>query len=419
MRRLAGDMRSTTDIGRMAPRRRLRGAAVAVGALLLVIAAVAQSTAALGAAIPWFAGWSTSFYGWQSGLARSERAVIQRPTADHIAVARARATRIVREQPLTAEAWRVFGLGAGSARQIATARPVMQGVDRITRRDPAAQSWLIDDAIRAERIPETLRHFDTLLRTEPEARRPLLARMAGVLDNAAARRDLAAYVDDSNIWYAEFAEVAGNRRGSIIPYAQLLVSARALPGGPAVANSYRQTVERLVGEGQFRLLAELYPKLPQARREGLASLSFDDGDDPLYPPVGGWVLADEPDRGGSIVSGNNSRAALEAFADPLTSGVVARRLIWPPAGARTISWRIIERERGTDATATLNLRCLDAVVTSGNLLAPGTPNSVRVPQDCPVAMVEISLFGGTGRDPSTLVLEQLSFGSTRATVETR
>lgn len=375
--------------------------------LLLAVAAFANAAARVEAAIPAFSAFSPSFYGWRATHARAERGLVARPGADAAARLRSLSADVVRSEPLAIPAWRSLALADASTQQMVRARGVMQAADALSRRDAIVQAWLIDDGIRRQDIAGTLRHFDALLRTEPEARAPLLARLVGVLGNAATRRDLAPYVSADTPWYPEFAVAAVQRSRQIAPFATLLADARAVPDSVLLRQLYGNVVTRLIREGQFELLRRVYPRLPGAGVARLTSLSLDEAGEPPYPPVG-WAVMNEPDRNAAIVDGDNGGGAIEALAEPLISGMVARRLVFPPPEARTLSWRVADREGWRDSTASIHLRCLDAVTLSGNLFDPRVANSLTLPRPCPVAMVELHMFGGTGRDPATLLIDRIS-----------
>jgi hypothetical protein len=378
--------------------------------LATAVASAAQSAAEFGAVIPAFRPLGPSFYAWRADLLRAEIALHRRATPQRAQLAARAAQTVVTVEPLATAGWRTLARAkmGGNNRQ---ARAVMVAADRLSRRDPAIQAWLLEDGIQRRQVASTLVHFDALIRTEPEARDRLLRQLAVVLENAQARRDLIAYVRADNPWFGDFNRAAISRPGSIMPYASLLQQVRTLPAGAYNEQSYAAVVTRLVREGQFTALRNLYPRLPGADSGAMRSISLSETDDPRYPPIG-WVLSEEPDRGAALIqsSDGDDTGAIEIFADPLISAVVANRLIWPPANARTIRWRVADREGARGASANLQLRCLDAVERSENLLERQAASSIAIPANCPVAMLELAIFGGTGRDPATVVIDRLAFG---------
>lgn len=385
-------------------------------ALVLALAAFANAAARNGAAIPAFSALGTGFHGWRAAHARAERALVARPGVAAAERSRAISTRVLASEPLAVPAWRSLALADAASGAPARARAVMEASHDLSRRDPFVQAWLIDAGIRRQDVSATLAHFDALLRTEPEARGPLLGRLIGVLGNAAARRDLARFVSDDTPWYPEFAGLAAQRSPRMAPMASVLVAADQIPDAPVLREIYGGIVERLVREGEFDLLRQLYPRLPGARAATLSTLALDEAGQPLYPPLG-WSMINEPDRNAALVDSNDGTGAgaIEALAEPLITGTVARRLVYPPADARQISWRVGERNGWRDSTATIQLRCLDAVAVSGNLFDRRAPASLTLPRPCPVAMLELQMFGGTGRDPAMILIDRISFQGPAAT----
>ncbi len=396
---------------------RLVWAAVAA---LLAASSFAHATGRIGLNIPSFAVFGPSFHGWRAGHARLERALVNRPTDAAAERLTTYARSVVQTQPLALPAWRSIALADAARDRPQRAKAVMNASHRLSRRDPVVQAWLIDEAIRRAAIPDTLVHFDALLRTEPDARVPLLTRLTSVLAVPEARRDLARFVSADTPWFPEFSGVAVQQPGRIAPYAMLLRDALSVPDSPLLRQVYVGVVARLVREGDFAVLRQLYPRLPGAEPGAMTSLSLAQAGDPLYPPIG-WTLADEPDRGASLIDSADGGAAgaLEAYAEPLVTGVVARRLVYPVAAARTLSWRVVERDAARDATGSIRVRCLDAVVVSANFFDTAAPRSLTLPATCPVAMVEVQIYGGSGRDPATIVLDRIMLGEGAARAATR
>lgn len=404
-------MTPLVDVAAQAPvRTRLKLLWAMPLAIFLAVAAFANAAARNDAAIPAFSSLGPSFYGWRAAHARAERSFVERASPETRSNLQAISRPVAVREPLALPAWRSVALAAGQPGRHDRTRTIMRAADRLSRRDPIVQAWLIDDGIRRSDISGTLRHFDALLRTEPEARVPLLTRLVGVLGNARARRDLARFVASDTPWYPEFAAVALQRTPRIAPLAQLLMDADAVPDDSLLRQIYAGIVTRMVREGEFDLLRRLYPSLPGAGEDALSTLSLTNADESSYPPIG-WEMLNEPDRAAAIVDSDdgNGAGAIEGVTEPLIDGLVARRLVFPPADATAITWRVIDRDGWRDSTAVLQARCLDAVAISGNLFAIDTAASLALPRSCPVAMVELRMFGGTGRDPATIVIDRIAF----------
>ncbi len=390
-------------------------AVLGLAGLACATAAFAQSAARVNFPIGAFSGLSPSFYAVNRGLVAQQQAMLNSPTRARAAALRASALRVAAAEPLSRSAWRSLGLAANASGNANGARTIMRAADRMSRRDAAVQVWLIEDGIRRGQVAETLAHFDVLMRTKAELRDPLAARLATVIGNRDARRELVRFVRDDNIWFERFNLAAASQRGSIVPYAQLLLAAEAVPANAIHQAPYAAIVNRLAMEGEFDLLRRLYPKLPGAEPHLLTSIAFGGAAEPLYPPIG-WAMAEEPERGAELVASDDGgdAAALEAFADPVTDGLAAVRLVWVPGGARALRWRVVEREGASDASATVRVRCGSTQVASPNQLARGAAAMVALPAGCRVARVELSLYGGTGRDQARLVMDRMTFASSVA-----
>jgi hypothetical protein len=77
-------------------------------------------------------------------------------------------------------AWRNLALAQVLGQNVAGARRFFQISERLSRRDPATQLWLIEDAVQRNDIDNALRHYDIALRTSPS----LAQSLAPILVNA-------------------------------------------------------------------------------------------------------------------------------------------------------------------------------------------------------------------------------------------
>ncbi|WP_144035830.1 hypothetical protein [Sphingopyxis bauzanensis] len=325
--------------------------------------------------------------------------------------------------PLSSSLMRSIGLGLNAAGNKQAADRAMVAAGRLSRRDGLTQTWLANSALRKSQTTAGLKHFDIFLRTyKPSETAAVINQLVAVLSYPDARKELVRYVDPANPWYARFMGAAVARAPSSAHVAELLLGAKKVPDGEFLRGHYALLFERLIREKAYTQAIRLYPRLPGAKAEVLRTVAVT----PETLSVGYnpaiWAFSDHSDQGGSPLESKNG-GALEFYAIPDTIGVAGQKLIEFPNHAmpQTLYWSIAERTVNGGSSAQWKLRCLtsetETTVQTVNLLAAKTGTLMRlaVPAGCRLAVLEMHMTGGIGRDPARIVVDRLALaGATPA-----
>lgn len=393
----------------------VKAAVIATLAVVLAILAFANTAAQIGAKLPLFEPLGSAFYNNKADLVRFETALAKNPKVAGDPRFGAIATGMLAWSPLNARALRNYALYREARGDSAGARRIFLAGNAISRRDGVTQYWLINDAAKRGNVSGALDHFDSALRTMPEATQPMIEQLAIATMLPEARQSLTRFVRKDNPWLVRYVEAAVTKLPKMAPVAQLFVNAKQAPELPALRTSYGLIVQGLVRDRETALLRRFYPLLPKAKADDLTSLAINEAAfKGGYAPVV-WDLGESSDRGGALVrSGGN--LGLELYGLPDTRGAAARKLLIPAASARRFSWVATDREGNQDSSAVWVLDCLrrgqtkTSEVRSVNLLASGAPlrGQMTLPKNCEAIMISFEIDGGTGRDPSRMVFSSVS-----------
>jgi hypothetical protein len=261
-----------------------------------------------------------------------------------------------------------------------------------------------------------MRHFDTLLRTaSDDVSAEILTRLSTVLVNADARKALGAYARADNPWYGGLVDAATRTLPKPEPVAQFLIELRRpAPDGDLERSAYTALMKRLAFEQSYTLMTEVYPLLPGADPAELRSVAVKSSEQAaIYPPIG-WDLSNSNERGGVPLSLGDGRQGLEFFAATGTTGVAGQKLL-TPGRARQLRFRIADRTVNADASAQWVATCVGDGAGAGRTVSANLatapqerPLVFNLPASCSLVRLEMSISGGTGREPSRIVVEQLA-----------
>ncbi len=406
----------------------------ALAAVTLATLAFANAAAQVGANIAVARPLGGQFYDWRDGQARVEQRIVRQGERAATLSARRSAVAVLDHTPLSSRALWMVAMEYAARGNRARARTAMLQAQAVSRREAPVQMWLADDAARRGDVASALGHLDLILRTRRRGGNDILNRMVAVLPNPDARAALLPYLGPSNVWRTDFINLASQRGESAEPFARLLLANQAaLPSSASDRAAYRNVLMRLASERRFASMLALYRRLPGAQSERLSTVSINANG--FYQPIE-WSFPDGRSATGEVVLLDDDVPALDLYAAAGTSGIAAMRFV-EPGTARRIAWTVEERNDNVDGDARLVLRCVagagvDAVLRSTNLLAtrrsvsesggtgsgtnsfaeqdlpsPRTRFAMALPGNCSLLRVEVSMIGGTGRDPAMLVLSRL------------
>lgn len=390
---------------------------VAAIALLLAILSFATAAANIGIPISAFR-WAAPFgYPEVKQVDKRDAAIMAKAPSVATAKKHVEAGRsLLVTAPLSPTLMRSIGLGLDAAGNRPAAERAMVAAGRLSRRDGLTQTWLANAALSRSEATAGLKHFDIFLRTyKPSETGVVINQLVAVLSYPDARKELVRYVDPANPWYARFMGAAVVRAPSSAHVAELLLGAKTVPDGEFLRSHYAVLFERLIRERAYSQALRLYPRLPGAKVAVLRSVAVTP--ETLfvgYSPAT-WAFANESDQGGAPLESKHG-GALEFYAMPDTVGVAGQKLIeFPnPGASQSIYWSIVERKANGGSSAVFRLRCLtsslETMVQTVNLLAAKARARMRVtvPAGCRLAMLEMHMTGGIGRDPARIVVDRLA-----------
>lgn len=392
--------------------------------LLLAVLAFSQAAAATGMTLDSFRPLGGSFFSWRS---------VQRELAINLFQERKKvdSRRLMASgwtglsyAPLSARSLWMVGKGYEAQKNMTAARRVMMRAQRVTRRDPAVQLWLAEDAFRREDVAQGLAHYDLIIRSEPATSGEILPRLAAVMAARQGRPYLQSYIDARNIWYPGLMASAVNLLPKAEPIGRLLIERRAkAPDLAELDPIYAKLVTRLVDEDSVDIALQAYPLLPNGKAEVLGNVSGMANGRAIagYPPFI-WSLANDA-YGASFVSVDRGGGGMEFFAAPGTVGMAASKLVKLSPGSR-LHWRVYDRTPNMQSAANWVATCVAGdgkgeQQRSINLLAQtvplNKPLSMALPSNCDVVRLDMRVAGGIGTGPVSLIVGDLAHAKAPST----
>lgn len=305
----------------------------------------------------------------------------------------------LRQQAVNPRALRLLGYYADFRREPGKAMALINVAEKLSRREPGTQLWLIEASARNGDNVRTLAHYDILLRTKPDSQAVLFPRLTSALDDAEIRKSLIPYMRTDKGWVTGFVYHAISRSKDPASLVALLVEARGFPQTPALRNQSQLLINRLAAEKHFADARRVYLLLPGARAGRLSSPAFDSSDrDGQFAAIG-WQIFDDAEAGGAFTG--KGPPTLAIYVDAATTRKVATKLLYLPEGRHFFTSRIASLDRGTGGWVRWNLRCptgenqepvWSAEAAQGNLQA-----LLEIPAGCPVQYLDLVASGGNGQ----------------------
>lgn len=392
-------------------------AAGLLGSLIAVLA-FSQAAASVGLPIDAFRPLGAGFFSMRAVQAEASKSIVGQGRPAKPAAVGAVGREGLVYAPLNTRALWLVGQSFDARGRANDARLAMHQAERVSRRDAAVQLWLGIDNVKRNRVPEGLRNFDLMIRTNAEAARLVTPELAKLLALPDGRQELMPYIRPSNPWLVDLVWSATNQVRSVRPLATMLLEhPGAAPDVEGIRPLYATMVAKLMDEKAYRLAVDVYPKLPGASIASLRTVEptvngqLAEG----YPPFV-WQFSDSSEQGASLVSVDAGVAGLEAFGAPGTIGIAASKLV-APAGARSLRWNVVQREANVESSANWAVTCVmgggvsGRQTQSGNLFSDsvviGRTYSLALPTGCQLMRIDLRMAGGVGRNPPSIIVSGL------------
>lgn len=385
---------------------------------LLAALSFSQAAASIGIELETFRPLGGGFFSWRSGQRNLAIRLIEAPK-------RTKAGELIKAgrtgltyAPLSARSLWLVGKGLELKGEFGAAHKAMIRAEKITRRDAAVQLWLADNDLRRARVASSLRHYDLIIRTEPEVAGEVVTRLAAIMTAPEGRKYLQPYIRDNNPWLPFLLTKSIGQLPSAEPVGLLLVERnKKAPALPELEPTYGFLMTRLVAEGAEDVALDLYPLLPNANAAALNGVAAMADGKPVvgYPPII-WSFADTETQRANLVALEGGDGGIEFFGSPGTVGVAATKLI-ALRGSSRLQWQVRERSTNLQSSANWVATCLEgrskgASISSVNLLAETLPLgknlTLRMPGNCGLVRLEMRVNGGIGRNQASLIVGKLA-----------
>lgn len=288
----------------------------------------------------------------------------------------------IRREPLAARAFVLLALAEPDG---ARRRDILFSAARLTRRDPALQTLLLEEYGRSGDYAGTIGTLDAILRVDPDRRDVFFPALAKTLaEQPAAVPAFARLLAQPLPWREGF-----------------LAAAVIAPGAPdnlaAVRERItlndrefdRKLIARLAADGLLDAAERLYAKVAGPQRDGAGQAWRAD-----FPPFD-WQLADQP---GFRAQSGEQPETLEIAVRPGNGGVIAARVLRNPGAAFTV--RLGHKVEPQSQTSDLRLKV--ACEGGGNpffdrpFTGSASVFTVERPPSCPFLTLSITARAWTG-----------------------
>ncbi len=370
----------------LSDQRLLKPLAIVAGALLLAWLAVVTGIAGIARA-----GSPVTALRWAPHDARAletlaDRSLTANPTRQQIADSVTLARRAIARDATRAGALRVIAFATPGQGQAA----MFVQADKLSRRDLAAQLWLIDHAVARNDAKGALRHFDAALRTSSAAPQILFPILSNATGDKALLPDITAVLARRPAWASAFLYEALNTA----PSAENLVTLFAAldtSGFDLDPKLDQNLVNRTVRDRSYDLARRAYAMAGGSNKAlGRAVTNGGFTAPPGVMPFD-WALGDAAGLIADRVPMGDGQSRFVVRAEDSGGGIAVRQMLLlapgsyrltskagdvPPSGTGTVSWSVSCAPDYFPKLLDVNL--------------PATSGVFTVPANCPAQWIALS-----------------------------
>lgn len=327
-------------------------------------------------------------------------------------VAAGNARRALKSEPLSARAIRQLGVYYGLQGDQERARELVQLSSRMSKRDPAGQLWLAEDALRRRDGLAAMRAFDALIRTTPETHELAFQTLGAALGVPEFRSIFVDYTRRQPAWLKPFIQtnIGTMERPELL--SKTLIMMQPLPKDVLDEATSAALLTSLANRAPIAEVRDFYRTLPGTNNLLLRSLSFAKPSDAFrLPPIGWETYTTGNVQGFGIVEGRD--AAIEAIVMPGRSGTVARKLLYLTAGR--YRWRGVADVSKMVAGGTVSVRmtCNTGPGSWTSIGASELKNGQNatiftVPANCPAQLLQFDVVGGDSQIDSSMLVHRMA-----------
>lgn len=352
-----------------------------------------------------------------NAIALAERAnqLVTRQPED--AQARGQAIRsakaALRRSPINARAAVTLGLANSLGGDPREAAAWVGYSERLSRRELAAQLWLIESAVARGDVDTALQHYDIAIRTGRQARELLFPVLAAAAADGNVRQKLAAWLAKRPPWGEAFLFASSGSTSDPLSLAALYQET-ARRGAHYSPGSGIALVQRLAVAREFAAALGVYDVLYRTAGQPVHDPAFREIKD--LPTVFDWTLT----ASGDLTAGaSGAPGGLIYMARPGASGLLARQTVRLAAGRWRLGMTLL-KATPADIGPILRLTCFEGqVLASMRLMRRSTGHAAiqaDIPAGCSTQWLDLlvdaadsalPVEGGTG----PLLLKRIDRGS--------
>ena len=336
---------------------------------------------------------------------------ITRGDARPITDAEVRASReSLAQTPLSRTLLRIIGMEAEANGHAVRADAAMMLSNRVSRRDPLTQLWLIERSVRNEDMTSALRHYHAALSVRWELGEVLYPILAKAISFPEVRTALRPYVESRSRWVPAFLQQA-IRDGNPADVAMLIIPIGEVMREESLHAVNAALISKLVEKGDLAIAMNVArSSIPALDAEALSSLGINKTTLDRRLGALGWSLAEE----GRILAMENEEGGFDVEIAPLSRGLVASRSV-SVRGGNSYSFGQTIRSSSPRTTAVLTWRafCLSAqpkaLIWEQRLADVSSTQRFRatiaIPPHCKGIELGLSAEGPDGQQPAHIGFE--------------
>jgi hypothetical protein len=281
------------------------------------------------------------------------------------------ARRAIADTPLNPTAMTALATARAAQKGPSASYPLFRASDRQSRRNAGTQMWLIEYEASADRADRALRHYDVMLRVQPETGEVLFPIMGSAVSDQRLWSAFAPYFRAPPPWFADFFRKAVITPGSAAPLAMISGGSGRLPDTPLMRGLQTQLLGQLVAEGNFTEAVWFAGKLRDGGRHRLDTVALDTaGVDQNWVPFA-WQAPSTTTISTSFEPRDGGRYRIRTTAGAGSAGLAARRVVMLSPGRYALRANGKQLAASPADLADFSIRCLRSNQILGGLRVLG------------------------------------------------
>lgn len=347
------------------------------------------------------------------GLTTINLSALASGTAGQLDQAQSLATQSLKRQAINPAALVVLATVADVRRRPEAANLFM-AADKLSRRQPLSEAWLLEYYVAAGSVPKALRQYDILLRLQPEFSNAAFPVLAAALAEPAVQQNLAPYFDRPSPWLADFTAFAAIKSGAPESLATMLINNHRTRAAVAIGLPLSDLFKKLVSTGHARFIPPLFRDAGRWSPKMLDQVALDgNATDPVANPVT-WWLAQNDGADVQILTVDNTPAIKVDITGLSPTQHSVEKLFFLARKPSSLQF-VSDVERDGGGSAEWQVVCLGAqppsvLARSGNLLKRPGPVALNfdVAPNCDAVELVLETVGGSEDQGSSISFRKMA-----------